>query len=124
MRMNSVRRHRAVDMILLMCVVGLAVVTSAAIPHAAQDVAWKYCFGVAVSMFLALAAVTPRDSWAISLRLATSGWLIAAPWLLAFADVSLARWAHLIAGSLIAVLTAPALFPRVASHPIKDAGTA
>lgn len=103
------RRYRTVDIALLMCVVGLAVATWAGISHADGTAAWKACFGVSATIFLALAAFTPHVPWAAAVRLAMSGWLMIAPWLLAFADVPLVRWSHLAAGALIALLSAPYL---------------
>jgi hypothetical protein len=109
---DCVRRHRAVDIVQLGCVATLAVVTWAAIPHASGDVAWKHCLIVTVTTLLALAAVTPHDSRAVSMRLVMSGWLAVAPCLAAFGGMPAARWAYWIASSLIAVSSALDVLPR------------
>ena len=63
-------RHRAIDIALLICVVGLAVATWAAVSHAGRISAWKPCFGISTTIFLALAALTPHIPWAAATRLA------------------------------------------------------
>jgi len=50
-----------------------------------------------------------------------SGWLMMAPWLLAFADLPLARWSYVIAGSLIALLSAPRFLRSAALLANQDA---
>jgi SPW repeat-containing protein len=102
-------RHRAIDVALLICVVGLAIATWTAISHADRLSAWTPCFGVAATIFLALAALTPHALGAAAARLVMSGWLMIAPWLLAFADLPLARWSHLVIGCLIAAVSASQL---------------
>ena len=114
-------RHRAIDIALLICVVGLAIATWAALSHADGIAAWKPCFGVSATIFLALAALTPHVPLATVVRLAMSGWLMIAPWLLALGDLPLARWSYFIAGSLIAVLSAPQLLHRAGLWANQDA---
>jgi hypothetical protein len=72
-------RQRAADIVLLVCVVVLSVATWAEVYGADGVVAWKHCIAVAVTMFLALAAVTPHEAWAYGVRLAISGWLLMVP---------------------------------------------
>jgi hypothetical protein len=108
-RLERGTQHRVVDIVMLMCVVGLAVATWAAMSHADRVSTWKPCFGVSAAIFLTLATLTPRVPWATAVRLAMSGWLMISPWLLTFADLPLARWSHLITGSLIAALSVPQL---------------
>jgi SPW repeat len=123
-RLDRVTCHRAVDIAMLMCVAGLAVATWAAMSHAGRMSAWQPCFGISATIFLALAALTPHVPWAATVRLAMSGWIILAPWLLAFADLPLARWSHLITGTLIAALSAPHLLYRAALTASDDASCA
>jgi len=123
-RVDCAKRDHATDLVLLVCVVVLAIATWAAISGADRVVAWEHCLAVSVTMFLALAAVTPHQACAIAMRLAISGWLMAAPWLLDFAQMTAARWAYWIAGSIIAALSAPGLLPRDYFRPIKAAGSA
>ena len=102
--MDWVRRHRVTDVVLLVCVIGLATLTWVT-SHTDGVSAWKPCFAVSATMFLALAALTPHEPWAVAMRLALSGWLLAAPWLLVLADVPVIRWSYLITGLLIVVLS-------------------
>jgi SPW repeat len=113
MGLDWVRRHRVTDVVLLVCVIGLATVTWVT-SHTDGVSAWRPCFAVSATMFLALAALTPHEPWAVAMRLALSGWLLAAPWLLVLADVPVARWSYLITGLLIAVLSTPYLRHRAA----------
>jgi SPW repeat len=124
MSLDRVQRHRAIDIALLVSVVGLTVATWAAISQTGGLSAWKPCFGISATIFLALAALTPHAPWAATVRLAMSGWIILAPWLLAFADLPLARWSHLITGTLIAALSAPHLLYRPAFPASDDASCA
>jgi len=121
-RQDRVTHHRAVDIAVLVCVVGLAVATWAAISDTGRTSTWRPCFTISATIFLALAAATPHATWAAAMRLAMSGWLMMAPWLLAFADLPLARWSHVIAGSLIAALSAPRLLRSPALLTNQDAG--
>ncbi len=109
MRLDPVDRNHAIDIALLICVVGLAVATWAAMSGVGDSITWRPCFGISATIFLALAALTPHTPWAMALRLVMSGWLMIAPWLLAFADVPLARWSHVITASLIALSSVPRL---------------
>src|ERR1700759_62010 len=111
MELDRVRRHRVTDVVLLVCVIGLATLTWIT-SHSDGVSAWKPCFAVSATMFLALAALTPHELWAVAMRLALSGWLLAAPWLLGLADVPVTRWSYLIAGLLIVVLSTPHLWHR------------
>jgi hypothetical protein len=112
MRPNNAAQNRVIDIALLLCVVGLAIATWTATSDADRLTAWKPCFGVSATIFLALAALTRHALGATAARLVMSGWLIASPWLLAFADLPVAKWSHLITGSLIAGLSAWQLLPR------------
>jgi SPW repeat len=106
---------------LLLCVIGLTMATWAAVSSADGVATWKFCFSVTATIFLGLAALTPRALWALGVRLTMSGWLMTAPWLLAFSDLPLARWSHLIAGLLIAVWSTPYFLYRTAHLADKDA---
>jgi hypothetical protein len=69
MSLDRVQRQRAIDIALLISVVGLAVATWAAISQADGLSAWKPCFGISATIFLALAALTPHVPWAATVRL-------------------------------------------------------
>ena len=99
------RRSRAGDFVLIACAIIVILVTWATLSRANVGPIWKPCGGVAAIMLLTLAALTPRDDWAITIRRVIGGWLIAAPWILGFADVSAARWSYVIGGALIAALS-------------------
>jgi len=113
MGLDWVRRHRVTDVVLLVCVIGLATVTWVT-SHTDGVSAWKPCFAVSATMFLALAALTPHEPWAVAMRLTLSGWLLAAPWLLVLADLPVTRWSYLISSLLIGVLSTPYLRHRAA----------
>lgn len=117
-------RHRGDDVVLLVCVVGLVVATWAALAQANRVATWGLGFGVSVTIFLALAALTPRTPWAMATRLAMSGWLVVAPWLLAFADLSIARWSHVLASSVIAALAMRGFLYRAVRLPNGEASCA
>jgi hypothetical protein len=113
MGLDWVRRHRVTDVVLLVCVIGLATVTWVA-SYTDGVPAWKPCFAVSTTMFLALAALTPHEPWAVAMRLALSGWLLAAPWLLVLADLPVTRWSYLVTSLLIVMLSIPYLRHRAA----------
>jgi hypothetical protein len=113
MGLDWVRRYRVTDVVLLVCVIGLATVTWVT-SHTDEVSTWKPCFAVSATMFLALAALTPHEPWAVAMRLALSGWLLAAPWLLVLADVPVTRWSYLSTGLLIVGLSTPYLRHRAA----------
>ena len=108
-RLDRVRRHRSVDFVLLICVIGLMLTTWAALSGLEGISGSRVCFVIAATTFLALAAITPREPWAGQVRLAMSGWLVMAPWLLALADIPLIRWSHLFTGAVIALLSTVSL---------------
>ena len=107
--LNCVRQRRADDIVLLVCVVGLAMATWAAVSGGDGVSGSKVCFGVLATMFLSIAALTPRAFWAVVVRLAMSCWLVVAPWLLTLAANPLVRWSYLLASSLIAAMSLPHL---------------
>jgi hypothetical protein len=119
-------RQRAADIVLLVCVVVLSVATWAEVYGADGVVAWKHCIAVAVTMFLALAAVTPHEAWAYGVRLAISGWLLMVPWLLV-ERIPTTRWTYWAAAALIAVLSTPGLrlrYLRAAGSRVKRSAAA
>ena len=123
MGLDWVRRHRVTDVVLLICVIGLATLTWVT-SHTGGVSAWKPCFAVAATMFLALAALTPHEPWAVAMRLALSGWLLAASWLLVLADLPVTRWSYVVTSMLIVVLSAPYLRHRAAGTSLGPAAGA
>ena len=96
---------RAGDTVLLACAIGQMLVTWATLAHGEGVPIWKPIVSVAVTMLLTLAALTPHELRAAALRRITAGWLLAAPWVLAFYEIAVARWFYLISGTLIASLS-------------------
>ena len=115
-------RYRAIDIALLVCVVGLAVATWGALSGAQGTMTWRPCFAISATIFLALAALTPYTPWATAMRLLMSLWLMMAPWVLAFADSPLARWSHVITASLIALSSLPGFLHSPALSADQNAG--
>jgi hypothetical protein len=68
---------------------------------------WKSYLGALTTMFLALAALTRQPYWAASFRLLMAGWIIAAPYLLAFGEVGPSPRSSLPIGILIAAVSIP-----------------
>jgi hypothetical protein len=98
-----------VDLIVILAAVCLALATWSYFSDAAGVPIWKSYFGVVTAMLLALAALTGNPRWAAALRLLTGGWLVAAPYLLNFTDVSAALWTYLVAGILVTTLAIPGI---------------
>jgi hypothetical protein len=121
LQLDCRRRSGVADVVMLVCVIGLALATWIALSQVDGAAARKLCVGIFITVFLALAAITPRESCAIAVRLAMSGWLIIAPWLLSFADSSLARWSHVLTGSLIALLSIGSLVTGLAEKHATEA---
>ena len=109
---DRAKHLRLSDIVLLVSAIGLTLVTWATLCRAGAVPVWKPCCGVAATMLLTLAALTPHETWAIAIRRIISGWLIAAPWILTFAEVSAARWAYVISGTLIAAMSLFRSFQR------------
>ena len=98
-------RHDSVaDIVMLLAVVCLALVTWSYLGDAASVPVWKPYASVALAVLLTLAALTRRPHWAISMRFLSGGWIIAAPYLLKFADIAPALWAYLAIGVLLATM--------------------
>jgi hypothetical protein len=98
-------RHDSVaDVVVVLAAVCLALVTWSYLGDAASVPLWKPYASVALIVLLTLAALTRQPHWAISMRFLTGGWMIAAPYLLKFADIAPALWAYLTIGVLLATM--------------------
>ena len=73
------REHGAVDLLVLLATVGLALATWAHLADTSSVPPWKAFVSVVITVLLALAALTRNLDWAMAIRLLTGGWLIAAP---------------------------------------------
>lgn len=80
--------------------------------HAATN-AWLV--GAAIAL-IAIGALVSFKEWEEWLNLLLGLWAIVAPWVVGFASNSSARYAHLIAGIIVAVLAATKLW-MVRTHP-------
>jgi hypothetical protein len=72
---------------------------------------------VSVTLLLALGTLTRNPSRAAATRVLTGLWLIAAPYLLNFWDVSPATWVYLGCGAALTALAIPAWPRRVSPGP-------
>ena len=98
------RHHSIADVVMVLAVVCLALVTWSYLGDAASVPVWKPYASVALAVLLTLAALTRQPHWAISMRFLSGGWMIAAPYLLEFADIAPALWAYLAIGVLLATM--------------------
>jgi hypothetical protein len=69
------RDHSAVDVVMLLAVVCLALVTWSYLGEAASVPLWKSYASVALAVLLALAALTRQPYWAISMRFLLGCWM-------------------------------------------------
>ena len=101
------REHGISDVVMLLAVVCLALVTWCCLADAASVPLWKSYTSVTLAVLFALAALTRHPHWASSIRLLTGIWMIAAPYLLQFADIAPAFWAYLAIGTLLVTVSIP-----------------
>jgi len=101
------RDHSAVDMMVLLAVVLLALGTWSSLADASGVPLWKPYVSVVTTVLFALAALTRHPNWAASIRLLTGGWIVAAPYPLKLEDIAPALWAHLAIGSLVTMASLP-----------------
>ena len=93
-------------------IAGIALVVSpwflgyAAVATAAWH-AWTVGVVIALIAAVALFAFHAYEEWA---NLAVGLWTVAAPWVIGFAGVTAALWAHVIVGAVVAVLAAGSLW--------------
>jgi hypothetical protein len=103
------RDHGVTDVLMLVGVVYLALVTWSYLGDAANVPLWKLHASVALTVLFALAALTRDPHWATLIRFLTGGWMIAAPYLLKFADIAPALWAYLAIGILLMAVSIPGI---------------
>jgi hypothetical protein len=92
------RHHSIADVLMVLAVVCLALMTWSYLGNAASVPLWKPYVSIALAVLLTLGALTRQPRWAISMRFLSGGWIIAAPYVLKFADIAPALWAYLAIG--------------------------
>ena len=107
------REHGAVDLLVLLATVCLALATWVYLADTSSVQPWKAFVSVVVTMLLALAALTRNPDRAVAIRFLTGGWLITAPFVLGFDDVAPAFWSYLAIGTLVATAAAPGIANRL-----------
>jgi hypothetical protein len=108
------RQHSIADLLILLSTVALAVATWSSLSGAAGVAVWKSVTGVAVTLLLALGALTRNPNWAAAIRVLTGLWLIAAPYLLDFNDMAPALRIYLTVGATVTAM-------GIAGHTVRHA---
>jgi hypothetical protein len=103
------REHGVTDLATLLAIICLALVTWSYLSDAAGVPPWKLYMSVAIAWLLGLAALTRHPNWSTSIRCLTGGWMVAAPYLLAFTNIAPARWAYLVIGTIVTVVAVPGI---------------
>lgn len=119
------RQHSAADLVVLLAVICLALVTWSSLSDAGDGSLWKAYVSVLVAVLFALAALTRHPSWAVLIRFLAGGWMLAAPYLLKFADIAPTRWAYLAIGASTVTAALCGIMSVVAARPpvaVKDGG--
>jgi hypothetical protein len=106
---NWAKEHRVTDILMLLGIVFLALTTWSCVSASTGIPLWKSYISILAALFLALAALTRHPNWAASIRLITGGWIIAAPYLLGFADITPAPRIYLTIGAVIAASSIPGI---------------
>jgi hypothetical protein len=96
----------------LLAVVGLAMVTRSWLTGAAGFAPWKAYAAVTIPVLLALAALTRDPRWSRSFRLALAIWVVAAPALFRFSDVTPAFMGYLTIGGVLWTMSLPSFLAR------------
>jgi hypothetical protein len=100
------------DLLILLAAMGLTLATWAWLSDNTGVPVWKSYTTVTITLLLALAALTRNPNWAAAIRVLTGLWLIAAPFLLTFQDVTPARWTYIGIGAIVTAVAVPALAAR------------
>jgi hypothetical protein len=101
------REHSVADMVVLLGVVCLALVTWSCLADFPVMPLWKSYVSVGLAALFALAALTRHPHWAASIRRLAGGWMIAAPYVLKFSNITPALWAYLAVGTSGVALSVP-----------------
>ena len=68
--------------------------------------AWHACIAAVVIAGIALAAIAAFAEWEEWINLVLGIWVAISPWVLGFAGIANAMWAHLVLGVLVALAAA------------------
>jgi hypothetical protein len=90
----------------MLAVVSASLATWAGLCDSSGVALWKSYVSVGVAVLLALAALTRHPGWAAASRVLIGAWMIAAPYLLGFADVAPTRSAYLLIGIAVMITSA------------------
>ncbi len=101
------RQHSIVDLVVLLAAIALALATWSYVSNGVSP--WKAYTSVVVTALFGLASLTRHPHWATSIRLLMGGWIMAAPYVLGFADIAPALWVYLAIGSLVAMVAIPGI---------------
>jgi len=81
-----------------------------------QHASWNAWICGAVIAVLAIGALSMFQEWEEWLNLIVGLWVVAAPWVLGFAAIMAAMWAHVVIGLLVAAAAAWEIW-EVRHHP-------
>jgi len=112
------RRYSFADFVILSAAVSLPLVTWAALADAARVAEWKSIIDVALTLFLALAALTSHPYSAIVFRLLTGGWIASTPYLLGIWHIEPAASASLVIGVLLIAVSIMEMVGVPARRPV------
>jgi hypothetical protein len=105
------RNHGVADVVTLLAVVCLALATWSCLANGASVPLWKAFASIALAGLLGHAALTRQPHWPTLMRFLTAAWMIAAPYLLGFADIPSALRANMAIGAmLMATASIPGAF--------------
>lgn len=114
------RQHSIADLLILFAAITLTLATWAYLSGGSGVPVWKSYASVAITLLLALAALTRNPDWAAAIRILTGLWLIAAPYLLRFHDVAPATWTYLTVGAIVTALAVPGFTTRRAAQEVTE----
>jgi len=115
MKLGSIagRESDLTDIVVLLLTVWVALVTWSYFAETAGVSPWRLCVSVGFTLLCALATLTRHPRRAMAIRLMLGGWLISAPYLLAFADMDPVLRTYLVAGTVLTAMSSYAIVGRV-----------
>jgi hypothetical protein len=113
----SERRYGFADFVMLSAAMCLSLVTWATLADAARAGEWKSIIDVALTLFLAVAALTRHPHSAITFRLLTGGSIASTPYLLGISDIEPAASASVAIGILLIAVSIAELVGVTARRP-------
>jgi SPW repeat len=116
------RNHGAVDGVMLLTGVCVAVASWSELASVSTTPPWKFYSGVGLTLFLALAGLTRRARWADAMRFLMGLWTITAPFLLGLAMRDSVLLTCLIMGGLLTVLSVPGIIREKGLNFLRQVG--